>query len=209
MKRRITSINTGSSCRPTCYECFRPFTHCICKLVNRFSAHCNILIVQHPNERRKYYNTAKLLLKALENSSLLRGIEFSDDVWEKRLKGQNGYLLFPSANALDLSDVTLGIDDTVVVVDGTWSEAGKIVSRNKWLHNLPKVSFRVPIRSNYRIRKQPKEHYLSTLESVAYLLKQNALGSRYENVVSRYDEILTAFDRMVENQLKYWPRSVN
>lgn len=195
--------------RPTCYECFRPFTHCICKLVNRFCAHCNVLIVQHPNERRKYYNTAKLLLKALENSSLLRGIEFTDDVWAERLKGQQGYLLFPADDALDLSEISLGIHDTVVVVDGTWSEAGKIISRNKWLHNLPKVSFRVPIRSNYRIRKQPKEHYLSTLESVAYLLKLNAIGSRQEGVVPRYDEILAAFDQMVEKQLTYWPRSVS
>lgn len=192
--------------RPTCYRCFRPESHCICGLINSFQAHCNVLVVQHPNERKKYYNTAKLLLRALENASLLRGIEFSDDVWEGKLTGQNAYLLFPGSDVLDLSEVALSGKDTVIVVDGTWSEAGKIVSRNSWLQSLPRVSFKDRIRSNYRIRKQPKESYLSTLESVAYLLKLNAPVSGHERAIPMYDGILSAFDRMVEQQMSHWPR---
>ena len=46
--------------RPTCYRCYRPESHCVCGLVPPFEAHCGLLVLQHPHERRKYYSTARL-----------------------------------------------------------------------------------------------------------------------------------------------------
>lgn len=192
--------------RPTCFACYRPQSHCVCDLAQPFRAHCNILILQHPHERRKYHSTTKLLTRAVVNSTLLRGIEFDSDALTRMLANQRAFLLYPGAAARDCGDVRLDERSTVIAIDGTWVEARKIVFRNPFLRALPRLTFRTPIRSEYRIRKQPKLGCLSTLESVGHLLKQSAAASGCEQAVAAYDSLFTGFSRMIDRQLQHWPR---
>jgi len=176
----------------------------VCALVEPFTAHNNILLLQHPHERKKYYSTSKIVTRAITNLRLLRGVEFEAGQIERALAGQRPYLLFPSRTATDCTAVQLDASSTVIVVDGTWEDAGKIVFRNPQLKDFPCLTFSAPLRSNYRIRKQPRPHYLSTLESIAYLLRINAAAKG--NPTIHYDRLLEGFDRMVEQQLQYFPR---
>ena len=82
-------------------------------------------------------------------------------------------------------------------------EAQKIVYRNPILKTFPSLSFSQALRSNYRIRKQPRANYLSTLESVAYLLKFNASAQGNIEATIKYDSLLAGFDAMVEQQLQH------
>lgn len=191
--------------RPTCYRCFRPSFQCVCSLVAPFEAHVNTLVLQHPNERKKYYSTAKLLSSAVTNCTLLRGVEFDPEFLACKTVGQNCYLLYPSAEARDCSEVALSTADTVVVVDGTWREAGKIIYRNPFLQRLPRLSFKQELESQYRIRKQPKRGCLSTIESVAHLLKRNAAVSGASAAISKYESLLEGFDQMISQQVAFWP----
>ncbi|MBN8547901.1 MAG: DTW domain-containing protein [Deltaproteobacteria bacterium] len=195
--------------RPTCFSCFRPTSHCTCSLVEPFAGHTNVLILQHPHERKKYYSTAKIVVKGMTNAQLVRGIEFEPGMLDRCLQGKQGYLLYPSPGAIDCEDVKLDSNSTVVVVDGTWAEAGKIVYCNPRLKELPCLTFKRPLRSTYRIRKQPREHYLSTLESIAYLLKLNAAAQGKEVEAAKYDRLLDGFAQMVEQQLCYIEGSMN
>jgi len=195
---------TGTA-RPTCYKCFRPITHCVCSLVPAFEAHSNILILQHPNERKKYYSTVKILLSSVKNTKLVRGIYFDQEHLETILAKQNVYLLFPSPQAQDCENVILDSNTTVIAIDGTWSEAKKIIIRNPILETFHHISFSKPILSNYRIRKQPKQNYLSTLESVAHLLKLNASKAKLLEQCNYYDTLLQGFDKMVDQQINYFP----
>jgi DTW domain-containing protein len=163
-------------------------------------------MLQHPHERRKYYSTAKMVALAIENSRLMRGLYFEEGVIEKALVGQDTYLLFPGEGAQSCLDISLNETSTVVVLDGTWSEAGKLLRRNPILERLPRLSFSTPLQSNYRIRKQPKSHYLSTLESIGHLLIQNARAQGRESDCENYQGLFRGFDQMVEQQLKYFPR---
>lgn len=192
--------------RPTCYKCFRPATHCVCGLIAPFTAHCGILILQHPNEQRKFYSTAKLVAQGVTNCRILRGVEFEPGVIEEAIAGQEPYLLFPSADAVSCETVPLKPNSTVIVIDGTWSEAKKIVFRNPVLRTLPAISFSQPLRSNYRIRKQPRDHCLSTIESIAHLLKLNAASQGKGDSVAQYESLLQGFEKMVDIQIKYFPR---
>ena len=211
--RGVLGSKLGEIVEPrfTCYSCMRPQTHCVCNLITPFVAHCNILILQHPHERKKYYSTAKLVTKAITNSRLLRGLEFLPGEIESTLSGQRSYLLFPSATAADCKAVYLDSESTVIVIDGTWSEAGKILNRNPFLRSLPCLTFRQELKSNYRIRKQPKDNYLSTIESIAHLLRLNAERPESTNNRSNlnyllYDRLFEGFDQMVLKQLQYFPR---
>jgi DTW domain-containing protein YfiP len=201
--RQIDSTKGG---RPTCYSCLRPESHCLCSSISPFEAHCNILILQHPNEWRKYYSTAKLVAKCLTNARLLRAVSFEPGVIERALSGQQPYLLFPTKTAQDCEEVVLPPNTTVIAIDGTWDEARKVLRRNPVLQGIPCLSFKPGLRSNYRIRKQPKENCLSTLESVGHFLKLSARANGLGDHVARYDRLFDAFERMVAQQLSYFPR---
>ena len=186
--------------RPTCFRCFRPTFQCVCGLIAPFAAHVNTLVLQHPNERRKYYSTAKLLSGAVTNCTVLRGIEFDPEYLARTTTGQRCYLLYPSPEASDCSEVPLSTQDTIIAVDGTWREAAKIIFRNPFLQALPRLSFREELQSQYRIRKQPKQGCLSTIESVAHLLKRNAPVSGASASLPRYESLLEGFQQMVAQQ---------
>lgn len=168
-------------------------------MIAPLQAHCDILILQHPNERRKAHSTARLVSKALINAKIMRGIVFDPEMLESELSGCEPFLLFPSPGSRDCRDVELSATSKVVVVDGTWSEAGKIVRRNPLLARLRHISFDQRLTSTYRIRRQPKEHCLSTIESIAYLLKLNAQARG--TGAPDYDALLKGFDRMIELHL--------
>src|SRR6185295_8602021 len=74
----------------------------------------------------------------------------------------------------------------LVVIDGTWPQAKKLLKLNPALLQLPRVGLRPRRPSNYRIRSEPAEHCLSTLE-----------GDE-----ARFHPMLRAFDRMVDYQLE-------
>lgn len=192
--------------RPICYTCFRPCTHCLCEAVTPIVAHCNFLLLQHPHERRKYHATAKLLLRALSNAALIRGIYFEKQQIDAALVGQKPYLLFPSKDAVDATEVKLDRHSTVIVIDGTWAEAGKILYRNQFLKQFQSLSFKAPLRSNFTIRKQPKENCLSTIESVGHLLQLNARAFLDHSVAQRYNSLFDIFSKMVDQQLSHFPR---
>lgn len=148
----------------------------------------------------------RLLSAGLTNLEVLRGLTFSNEEIAGAIKGREAFLLFPGPEAQDASEAPLSKKSLIIAIDGTWSEAGKILRRNEILQTLPRVSFRNSLTSNYRIRKQPKEHYLSTLESVGHLLKQNAMGAGLVDAAKGYDALFEGFDRMVLKQLSYFPR---
>lgn len=192
--------------RQMCYSCIRPTSHCICSFVKPFTAHCNFLLLQHPHERKKYYSTAKLVQKSIINSKIIRGITFNKAEIEQALEGRKPYLLYPGEDAKFCKSGDLNENDTVIVIDGTWVEARKIVYRNLFLQSLPKLSFKEKIISQYKIRKQPKEFCLSTLECIVHLLKLSASGNEHQAKIKDYDSLFEGFNQMVDKQLNYFPR---
>lgn len=192
--------------RPTCLKCFRPVTHCCCCLAPAFKAHCDILVLQHPNEWRKYYGTLKVLKSIVTNCQVLRGIDFELSVFNQLLAGRRPFILFPGAQSSKCEDVELGSNNVLVAIDGTWDEAKKILFRNQFLQAIPKLSFARQIISNYKIRKQPKDGCLSTIESVAHALLAIKGVQLNQGLMQNYQSLLEAFDRFVALQVQHWPK---
>jgi DTW domain-containing protein YfiP len=136
----------------------------------------------------------------------MRGVFFEESSIVSALEGQQPYLLYPGAESIDCQEVHLDSTSTVIVIDGTWSEAGKIVFRNPLLQRFPRISFKTTLESNYRIRKQPKRGYLSTIESIGHLLQLNARANGLLQQADSYDVLFSAFSKMVDQQLNYFPR---
>jgi hypothetical protein len=86
---------------------------------------------------------------------------------------------------------------TLIVVDGTWWQARKVVRSNPELASLPRYAFTPPSPSEYRIRKEPDESYVSTIEALVHVL--GALEADPE----RFLALLTPFRAMIDAQIEH------
>ncbi len=141
--------------------------------------------------------TARMAHLALPNSELYVGVDFSGHsrLEELAARPERVAVLFPGEEAIPLEEAREQPPETLIVVDGTWPLARKVVKTNPLLAGLPRIGF-VPRRpSNYRIRAEPADHCVSTIEAVVEVL--GALEGEQE----RFDSMLRAFNYMVDTQL--------
>ncbi|GMI63740.1 hypothetical protein like AT5G54880 [Hibiscus trionum] len=106
-------------------------------------------------------------------------------------------LLFPSQDAVGVDELeSMHFEvKNLIVLDGTWSKAGRVYNENPWLKLLPHLRLDLDKMSLYsEIRHQPKAGYLSTIESIVYTLK--ALGDNVDGL----DSLLDVFESMVGDQ---------
>lgn len=144
--------------RPTCSRCQRPLGHCLCPLIPDLDSRTRVLILQHPSEVDHALNTARLAALGLRNAELRVG-EVFDDL--PQLLAQPGYracLLFPGEQAVALATGSPHEQPLLLVVpDGTWRKARKLLHLNPPLAALPRASLGVVAPSRYRLRKAPEE----------------------------------------------------
>lgn len=105
-------------------------------------------------------------------------------------------LLYPGEDARDLQTDPPPGPVTLVVVDGTWSHARKLVRHNPELARLPRYALRPARPSEYRIRKEPSLECVSTIESLAL-----ALGA-LEGDPERFQALLLPFRAMIDAQIE-------
>lgn len=159
-----------------------------------------MLILQHPRERAVPIGTAKLAELALPNAQRLVGVEFTDSPeLESALARPEApaVLLFPGEHAGMLSELPPEAAHTLVVIDGTWSQAEKILKQNPRLAALPRYSLRPSAPSRYRIRRAPSHDCISTIEAIAEAL------SVLEGPSFSTSAALAPFEAMVEQQLAF------
>lgn len=181
--------------RPLCQRCLRPLKACWCAGLNPVPTRTRIVFLQHPSEARVAIGTARIAHLGLANSELHEGIEFESHPRLAALRQlPNTALLFPGPGAIDPHHLP-SPPDHLIVIDGTWPQARKIIALNPALQALPRIGF-VPRRpGNYRIRKEPAAHCMATVEAVVEVL------AALEGDEARFDHLLHAFNSMVEAQL--------
>lgn len=140
-------------------------------------------------------NTARLARAGVAGAELHVGVRFDDHPRLRALAAAphgDVALLYPAGDA---PTTVHEPPRTLVVVDGTWTTARKIVGRSRLLRALPRVSLRPAAPSAYRIRREPAAHCLSTVEAIVAAL------TMLEGDGARFAPLLAAFDRLVTTQL--------
>lgn len=157
-----------------------------------------MVFLQHPRESKVAIGTARMAHLALPNSELHQGVDFSDHPRVRALAEQpeGTAVLFPGPGARDVRELEPDELKTLVVIDGTWTNARKVLQRNPLLQKLPRVAFQPSRPGNYRIRSEPAEHCVSTIEAVVEVL------GVLERAPDRFTPMLKAFDRMVDTQIE-------
>jgi DTW domain-containing protein YfiP len=157
-----------------------------------------VLILQHPKESRMPIGTARMAAHAL-SAELVVGLEVEEDPRVRAAledPGRQPVLLWPK-DASDLDDALPEGPLTLIVVDGTWSLAKKLVRLNPRIASLPRVAFRPPRPSEYRIRREPSGECVSTVEAIMYALAAIERDGR------TFEELLAPFRFMVDRQLDH------
>ncbi len=190
--------------RTICARCRRPTSVCYCAALPQLDTTTRIVILQHPRERDMPIGTARMASLCLPNAQLHVGIR-----WDSHAAlgaaladaSRPPILLYPGAGARDiLTDPPAG-PVTLVVVDGTWSQAKTVVRDNPILHALPRYAFATPEPSHYRIRKEPRAEYVSTIEALMHVL------GALEGSPERFRALLDPLNAMVDAQLAAQARS--
>jgi DTW domain-containing protein YfiP len=153
-------------------------------------------VLQHPSERRHALNTARIAALGLSSADLMVGETFPTLCTDLQNSGRRPVLLFPGEGAHDLAATPpLCADDLLLVVpDGTWKKARKLLYMNPCLMALPRVVLPENLPTRYRLRKAPMAGAISTVEAIVTAL--NILESP-----SRFDELLVAFEQLIDEQI--------
>ncbi|SDH42334.1 DTW domain-containing protein YfiP [Pseudomonas flavescens] len=183
--------------RPRCSRCKRPESHCLCALIPDLDSRTGILVLQHPDEVDHALNTANLAVLGLRNARLRVGERFDDLPAWLASPYYRSCLLFPGDDAQPLSRLVEDADDRpvrLVIPDGTWRKARKLLHLNPALAALPRVGLEHVPPSRYRLRKAPMQGSLSTLEAIVAAL--NVLEAPAD-----YRALLKPFDALIEGQI--------
>jgi DTW domain-containing protein YfiP len=159
-----------------------------------------VVILQHPRESSVPINTARLAELGLPNAERHVGIEFGESPRVRELLSNGeapAILLYPGEGAQSLAREPPAGPVTLVVIDGTWWQARKLVRKNPELASLPRYGLEPAEPSRYRIRREPAKHCVSTIEAIV-----EALGY-LEHDTPGLRDLLGPFDAMVEHQLRF------
>jgi DTW domain-containing protein len=186
--------------RPMCANCGRPSVVCLCEHILPIETRTRVVILQHPRESAVPIGTARLAELGLKNSERLVGVDFEDSAAVKRALSDPDappVVLFPGAQASPLRELPPGTSVTLIVIDGTWSQAEKILKKNPSIARLPRHALEPSSPSRYRIRRAPSAHCISTIEAIVHAL------TTLEGEQCRARTALAPFDAMVEQQLSF------
>jgi len=159
-------------------------------LIPSLTSETQVLILQHPSETAHALNTARLAALGLSSAELVVGEIVSLPADER-----DNYLLFPGPEAISLETLANSeVPLRLIVPDGTWRKARKMLHLNSELAALPRVSLPTGLVSRYRLRKAPAPGAISTLEAIVAAL--NILEGE-----GRFDGLLRPFDALIEAQI--------
>ncbi|WP_339487956.1 tRNA-uridine aminocarboxypropyltransferase [Pseudomonas sp. EL_65y_Pfl2_R95] len=181
--------------RPRCDRCARPLEHCLCALIPSLHSETQVLILQHPSEVKHALNTARLLALGLQSAELWVGEHFEQLAEYLAQPDYRSYLLFPGEAALSLADareVADGKPVRLVVPDGTWRKARKLLYLNPVLEGLPRVTLPAGQASRYRLRKAPAPGALSTIEAVTAALQLLEPEQSFAALLRPFDALIEA-----------------
>jgi DTW domain-containing protein YfiP len=159
-----------------------------------------VVLIQHPREEGVPIGTARIAHLCLPNSELHVGVDFHDSLALRHALSnpeRPAVLLYPSEGAVDVFTHPPLTPITLVVVDGTWWQAKKLVRANPELARLPRYAFRAPTPSEYRIRREPDAAYVSTIEALVHVL------GVIEGAPEKFRPLLAPFRAMIDTQVAF------
>ena len=171
---------------------------CLCADIHPVITRTQVAVIMHETEQWRPSNTGYLATLMLPNSVLRihgeRGKMLNVDDWIEPT--HRAFVLFPDARARVLGSRLDEEDDRpirLIVPDGTWRQARRMVRRVAGLAKTPSVALPEGLVSNYRLRKRQSTGGMCTFEAISEalcLLEGTHLQMPLVHVLSRFVETL-------------------
>jgi DTW domain-containing protein len=154
----------------------------------------------------------------ISNSLMVEGVDFSNHPLVNQVIDDPRVfpaLLYPGGDTINVSELSrakrralapAGKSLVVFVLDGTWKTARKMLRLSVNLQRLLRLRFEPWRPSAYRIRKQPRPDYTSTIEAIHHLIELLAPADGDAGANSRHN-LLEVFDFSINRQLTYIRRT--
>ena len=187
---------------PRCAACALHVPLCLCGTMRPIDTRTHCTLLMHAKESRRSTNTGHLLPLGIRHCQIrIRG-RLDTPGMQQGLHRQDRYncVLFPSKDATVLTAEwvdSLEMPVHLIVPDGNWRQAKKMIWREPELANLPRVTIQGGALSRYRLRRHQNPHFLSTFEAVS-----RALDILESDTIST--QIQPLFDIFVDRSL--WAR---
>jgi len=162
-----------------CGFCQMPKHYCICSYKDLKDSQVVFWLLMHRKEQYKPTNTGRLILDCVGGCR--------QSIWDRTcppaallssIKKQEFLflVLFPTDEATDIDPRTVEVNTQgkkicVIVPDGTWRQASKMMNRSPYLDNIPRIGLWTSKNSNYNLRKSKESHQLCTAEVAIEVLR--------------------------------------
>ncbi len=148
---------------------------CVCALAPRVRTRTPLVLVVHVRDLDRTSNTVRLLALAIRNATLARHGEFPApaDPASHVPAGVTPVVLFPGHGAEPLTPElidSLPSPPALVVPDGSWRQASRMVKRLPLLAGAVKVTLPDRAFAGAALRRNREGHRMSTYEAVAQAL---------------------------------------
>lgn len=181
--------------RALCRGCERPLKTCLCADIIQLKCDYRLIILQDPKEAKHALSSAPILAKSIVDTKYIIGevfdpIELLGPDWKTQ-----SLLVFPNDNSLSPQAARQQKFRNLILLDGTWRKVARMIHTNPWLSELPCLVINSCYKSQYLIRKSPRNDGLSTIEAAVIALNDLHDGASF-------DPILGAFNKMIEFQIQ-------
>lgn len=156
-----------------CWRCALHTPLCLCDALEPLPVDTRVVVVQHATERGRSSNSGRLVPLTLAGGELrVRGLRHTPfESAGLHDPARRTLMLYPIPGAPVLA---LDPDDprpvTLLVPDGNWRQARRLVQREPALRRADKVRLPPGPPSRYRLRSHPDPARISTYEAVARAL---------------------------------------
>ncbi len=191
--------------RPVCPRCALPLPACLCRWITPTHNRVGLLVLQHPQEAQQAKGSVRLLQLSLANSRCVVGERHAPAALASLLQpaaadGQappQPVLLFPAGDGAPATAPPCA--GTLVLLDGTWRQARRLLQANPLLQDLPRWALPSPPPARYTIRRAHRPDQRSSLEAACLALGQ------LEGRPAHYQALLAAFDGWVASLVARLP----
>lgn len=161
--------------RAICNACQYPSKQCVCALLHVMDGPINVWILQDKREAKHAKNSARLFALCYRSTQVIMVTDSEAmSTCFKACSRNDTVLLYPSDEATPAESLAQTEPlrcKNVILLDGTWPKAKKMLFTEPRLALYQKVSFAQPPESFYDIRKSPNRQALATLEAASYFLE--------------------------------------
>lgn len=160
-----------------CERCRINADHCICKNLKDVKTKTFVTLITHQKEFFLPSNTGFIYDKVCGDQSeiLIRGIKEKPlDLNTQLTFKAPPLILYPTEDASEVNDDWVVENPGpfhLIVPDGNWTQARKIVKRETKLNEIPAVVVKTQRSSSYLLRTQEHENQLCTMEAIIEFLK--------------------------------------